>query len=699
VIDRVTGGVGSPAAAAQAAGEVALRERQGQLRAAFAPGGALARGLPGFVARPSQLEMAEAVLEAIATRGTLVAEAGTGTGKTLAYLVPALLAGGRVLVSVASRALQDQLVARDIPAAVKALGIDLDVALLKGRQNYVCRLRLERTEQAGWLASPEEARDLQRVVRFARTSSDGDRGALAAVPEQASIWPAVTSTRDNCTGSECPHFEDCFVMQARRRALAADLLVVNHHLLLADIALRESATAELLPRADVVVIDEAHHLARVAGDFFGETWSIHQVVEFSGDLQRIGRVAAPDGADWSALSQSLVGAGRGLRAAFAQAGASPGARLDFDRVAEQAVLAAALETLRAALADSTGALQANSGREAELDALATRGAGLYKAVGTWAGAAAGEAGPAHAADISVADHVRWVSLGTHGAQFHDTPLDCADTLARARLQREQAWVLTSATLTAGGRFDAFLREAGLEGARALAWESPFDFPRQGLLYLPEDLPDPRNGDFAEAVAQAVWPVAQASHGRAFVLCSTLRAVDRIGRWLRERVQAEASPLEILVQGEQPRGALLEAFRKSGQAILVGAASFWEGIDVRGDALSLVAIDKLPFAPPDDPVVAAQIRRLKAAGGDPFRQFQLPRAITQLRQGAGRLIRGDADRGVLMILDDRLMRQGYGRTILASLPPFTRTRQLQDAVGFFQADPAVQDAGPSSRVAG
>jgi len=671
---------GPPAVGAQAA---PLQARRREVAQAFAPDGLLAGELPGFRQRPSQQEMALAVFDTIAERGTLAAEAGTGTGKTLAYLVPAVLAGGKVLISAGTKTLQDQIYDKDLPAVVHALGVRLDTALLKGRQNYVCRLRLERTEAAGTLGSLDDVRALHQIVRFARDSVSGDRAELASVPEGAGIWPAVTSTRDNCLGGECQHFENCFVVRARRRALAADIVVVNHHLLLADMALREETDTALLPVADVVIVDEAHHLARVAGDFFGEGWSLQQILELAADTLRMGLQLARDGAPWPDLARGLELAARAVRLRLSESGAGARARLAYDFLSRDGGTPAAVAALDRALHGLQEALARNSGREAELDLLAPRVQGLRQLLEPWY-----QEGPR----AIEAQLVRWVSVTTHGAQFHATPLHCGEAFARARVEREQAWILTSATLTTAQRFEPFLRELGLPEARAQRWDSPFDYARQALLYLPALMPSQQAEDFAEQVAEAAWPVLRASRGRAFVLCSTLRAVQRVAARLRELMQADADPLPLLVQGDSNRRTMLADFRRHADAILVGSVSFWEGIDVQGDALSVVVIDKLPFAPPDDPVIAARIRQLAAQGRNAFQEYQLPHATTLLRQGAGRLIRGDQDRGVLMILDERLLSRSYGKTILASLPPFARTRDEQQACDFVRPGPFPASVG-------
>ncbi len=690
-----------PSAPAQPADDPAsdaVARVRAQVAAAFGPGGALSGAIAGFTPRDSQRDMALAVFEAIAERGTLVAEAGTGTGKTFAYLVPALLAGGKVLISTGTKALQDQVFSKDLAAVTRALDVPVQLALLKGRQNYVCLHRLARTEAEGLLPSRQDAHDLRAVIRFAATSTTGDRAELSAVPENASIWPYVTSTRENCLGQECPRFDACFVMKARRDALAADIVVVNHHLFLADLALRDDSIRDFLPTADTVILDEAHQLPKIASDFFGRGWSLAQIADLVQDTKALGLAKARDGADWVRVAQALEHAARDVRLQLANAGVAPNARLALDRLPAQPQLATRLAALDSALVALRGALQANQGRDAELDVLGPRVDGLRNELAPWLAALAGNAvrrADSQAADASAdgraaeagdassdAEWVRWVATTTHGAQFHATPLAPGESFARLREQQSQAWILTSATLTLAGRFDEYLAEVGLPEAVTRRWDSPFDFARQGLLYLPEPMPSPLASDFPEQVAEAAWPLIEASGGRAFVLCSTLRAVDRVAAALRRTMERVGMELPLLVQGDSTRRALLDSFRRAGNAVLVGSVSFWEGIDVRGDALSLVVIDKLPFAPPDDPVIEARSRRLKALGRNPFTEYQLPLAVTLLKQGAGRLIRDERDRGVLAIMDERVLTKSYGRAVLASLPPFARTRNELEARAFF-----------------
>jgi len=658
-------------------GDAQVFARRRLVAEAFEPEGLLARQVPGFTARLSQKEMALAVFDAIVERSTLVAEAGTGTGKTFAYLVPSLLAGGKVLVSVGTKTLQDQIYDKDLRLVGRALQADLDVALLKGRQNYVCLHRLDRSLRQGWLPTRDAVAHLRLIDRFARTSDTGDRSELSTVPETATVWQEVTSTQDNCLGAECPQFDECFVYRARRRALAADVVVVNHHLFLADMVLRDDRFGELLPAVDTVVLDEAHHLPRIGAEFFGEGWSLAQVADLGADVLSAALQGARDGAPWADLTRAMEQASLEVRLALSRCGLAVGARVALDRLAERGGLASALEGLDTRTANLESAVEANRGRDPDVDLLSPRLARLRSQLAQWREAAQSEATPGGDAEV-----VRWISASAHGAQFQATPLSIADAFARARERSPQAWILTSATLTVASSFDAFIGEIGLT-ATTRRWESPFDYPRQGLLYLPDPMPSPLSDGFAEQVADAAWPVIAASAGRAFVLCSTLRAVERISARLRERMAQCDDPLLLLTQGEGTRRNLLQAFRESGRAVLVGSVSFWEGIDVRGQALSLVVIDKLPFAPPDDPLIEARVRRLKAQGRNPFIDYQLPQAVTLLRQGVGRLIRDENDRGVLMILDGRLLSKSYGRIVLESLPPFRITRDQRTACGFFK----------------
>jgi ATP-dependent DNA helicase DinG len=597
--------------------------------------------------------------------GVLVAEAGTGTGKTFAYLVPALLAGGKVIVSTGTKTLQDQLFDRDLPAVRAALASGASAALLKGRANYVCLYRLRRASAQAQLQSRDELLQLKRIERFAAVSATGDRADLPDVPEDAPVWAHATSTRENCLGQSCPDFGDCFVMRARRNALAADVVVINHHLFFADVVLREEGISELLPACNTVVFDEAHQLAETARLFFGETVSSAQLVDLARDARAELRAAGGASPELEQLAARLDKAARDLRLVFGEAPA----RFAWSQALRMPGFADSLQMVQNALRSLHATLEVQAERSEGIAACARR-AGTALAV------------LARMRESEPADEVRWVEVFAHAVRLHATPLSSAELFSRQMDDHPRAWIFTSATLAVGEEFGHFTRELGLEQAALRRWPSPFDFARQALLYVPRGLPgDPNDPSYTDAVLDAAAPVLEASGGRAFLLFTTLRALRRAHERLRGML-----PYPLLVQGTGSRSELLARFRELGNAVLLGAQSFWEGVDVRGEALSVVVIDKLPFAPPDDPVLAARIEAIRARGGNPFTELQLPQAVLSLKQGAGRLIRDEADRGVLMLCDPRLAGRAYGRQILKSLPPMKLTRELAEVRSFLGARP-------------
>jgi ATP-dependent DNA helicase DinG len=708
--------------------------RAAELQDLFAADGLLAREIDGYRPRASQIEMAQAVAAAMeaAARGlpepemfelkarparrqpgsgdaaggqdrageaanaaaeagdnTLIVEAGTGTGKTYAYLVPAMLWGGKVVVSTGTKHLQDQLFQRDIPTVRDALAVPVSVAMLKGRSNYLCHYYLQRTADNGRLPSRQETSYLQEIVRFAKITRSGDKAELASVPETAAVWSMVTSTRENCLGQECPHYKDCFVMQARREAQQADIVVVNHHLFFADIMLRDTGMAELLPSANTIIFDEAHQLPETATLFFGETLSTSQFLELARDCVAEGLSHARDAVEWVKLGAALERAARDVRLAFKE----DSLRLSITQLPEDHPLFDALDALQTELGVLATALAGQAERAESLGACLRRARELQGVLAGWTGSQAGMA-PAREANVPEGggdgedDHadadekVRWVEVFSHTVQLHETPLSVAPIFAKQRAGVPRTWIFTSATLSVRGDFTHYAAQMGLNSRRSMTLPSPFDYPEQGLLYVPRNMPQPSSPQFTDAVFEAALPAIEASGGGVFMLCTTLRAVDRIAAKLRDTIEARGWKTPLLVQGDASRTELLERFRAYGNAILVGSQSFWEGVDVRGDALSLVVIDKLPFAPPDDPVLAARLDALTKKGLSPFAVHQLPQAVITLKQGAGRLIRAETDRGVLMICDTRLVDKPYGRRIWQSLPPFKRTREIEVVKAFF-----------------
>jgi len=648
-----------------------------RLERLFAADGPLAARVEGFGLRPQQLEMAGAILRAIEHSDTLLVEAGTGIGKTFAYLVPAFLAGGKVIVSTGTKNLQDQLFERDVPTVRRALATGATAALLKGRTNYVCLYRLERARGEARLDSRDAAAQLQRIERFAALTRSGDRAELADVPEDAAVWSHATSTRDNCLGQSCARYRDCFVMRARKNALEADVVVVNHHLFFADVVLRDEGVAELLPACNTVIFDEAHQLPDTARLFFGETLSSGQLLDLARDARAELRAAGGASPELEKLAGRMEKAARELRLAFGV----DAERLAWTQALRRPGVEDALATLGGALGGFAEALEAQSERAEGLAACARRaldaGARIERL------RAPGDA-----------TQVRWVEVFPQSVQLHLTPLSAAAPFQRQLEGHPRAWIFTSATLAVGDDFGHFTRELGLEGARSACWPSPFDYARQARLYVPRGLPEnPNDPGYTDAVVDAALPALRASGGRAFLLFTSLRALRRA----HERLQEAAIEHPLLVQGTGSRSELLRRFRELGNAVLLGSQSFWEGVDVRGEALSLVIIDKLPFAPPEDPVLAARIDALRLQGGNPFAQLQLPAAVLQLKQGAGRLIRDFTDRGVLMICDPRLFTRGYGRLVRASLPPMPLTREIGDVERFFAAQGSARiSGGPQER---
>ena len=638
------------------------------IRQVFEKDGTLAKHIDGYSERTQQLEMALAIGEAIENNTQLVAEAGTGTGKTFAYLVPALLTGGKVIISTGTKNLQDQLYSRDLPNVRDALKVPVTVAMLKGRANYVCHYHLERAEQEGRFASREDAKYVHVIKTFAENTKTGDKSELNSVPENAMIWASVTSTRDNCLGGDCAYYKECFVMEARKKALEADVVVVNHHLFFADVMLRDEGVAELLPSANTVIFDEAHQLPEVAGLFFGEDVSTSQLLELARDCTTAHLTLAKDCVALGNAIPALEKAAKDFRLVFAY----EGSRLPVQKALALKGFEAAFDHMKSQLRALTTVLETQAARDPLLEKCWQRSEALCDLFRRWKTAENNNL-------------VRWVEVFTHSVQLHATPLSVAEGFGKQLNAQPRAWIFTSATLAVKSDFSHYLERMGLQDAKTGYWESPFNYQEQALFYVPAEMPDPNSPSYTASVVAAALPVLQASGGRAFVLSTSLRAMREIHALLKEEFIENGIESPLLLQGESSRTELLDRFRKLGNAVLVGSQSFWEGVDVRGEALSVVIIDKLPFAPPDDPVLSARVDKLNAEGKNAFMEYQLPYSVITLKQGAGRLIRDENDRGVLMICDPRLITKSYGKRIWQSLPPFKRTRVLADVQAFFEKE--------------
>jgi ATP-dependent DNA helicase DinG len=649
---------------------------------AFAPDSVLARAVDDFRPRAGQTEMALAVADTMEHGGVLVVEAGTGVGKTFSYLVPALLSGERVLLSTATKTLQDQLFGRDLPRLIAALGLPVRAALLKGRSSYLCLHRMALARQDDATAGTPAARTLARIESWSRATRTGDLAELPGLDERSPVVPLVTSTRDNCLGGACPNSRDCHVNLARREALAADVVVINHHLFFADLAVRESGMAELLPTVHSVVFDEAHQLNETGVQFLGRHLSTGQLLDFVRDMLACGLMQARGLADWAQCAAALERAARDLRLC---AGKSyPGAKLRWTQASPEQIDPQrwndALENLIEALKAATHALAGVNEISPDFLRLQERAQGMGESLEFFS----------HPCEPG---SVRWLDVGTQ-LRLVESPLDIAQAVQAKLLPagdspgKARSWIFTSATLGDESGVRWFTEPCGLEQAQVLRVPSPFDYAQQAAVYVPRSFPKPGDPGHSEQVAALVGRLAPVIGGRTLVLTTSLRALRTVSEALQQQASGPGK-LDILAQGQLPKRELMERFRRAGEdgqrgCILVASASFWEGVDIPGDALQMVVIDKLPFPPPNDPLVEARSKRLELAGRSPFNDYFVPEAAVALKQGAGRLIRRETDRGVLVICDSRLATMGYGRRLLAALPPMQRINSEDELVQALQA---------------
>ncbi|ELY4720619.1 ATP-dependent DNA helicase [Cronobacter sp. 153480017-3] len=625
----------------------------------FAADGQLANAIPGFKPREPQRQMAQAVSAAIEAATPLVVEAGTGTGKTYAYLAPALRAGKKVIISTGSKALQDQLYSRDLPTVAKALEFKGRLALLKGRSNYLCLERLEQQALAGGDLPVQTLSDVIQLRGWANETVDGDISTCGRVAEDAPVWPLVTSTNDNCLGTDCPLYKDCFVVKARKKAMEADVVVVNHHLFLADMVVKESGFAELIPEAEVIVFDEAHQLPDIASQYFGQSLSSRQLLDLARDIIIAYRTEVKDTQQLQKCADRLAQSTQDFRLQLGD----PGFRGNLRELLADASISRALLLLDDALELCYDVAKLSLGRSALLDAAFER-ATLYRAR------------LKRLKEINQPGYSYWYECNSRHFTLALTPLTVADKFQDVIAEKGGSWIFTSATLSVNDDLHHFTERLGIHEAKTLLLPSPFDYARQALLCVPRGLPQTNQPQAGKALARMLQPLIEANQGRCFMLCTS----HAMMRELAEQFRATMT-LPVLLQGETSKSQLLEQFISAGNALLVATSSFWEGVDVRGDALSLVIIDKLPFTSPDDPLLKARMEDCRLRGGDPFDEVQLPEAVITLKQGVGRLIRDVDDRGVLVICDNRLVMRPYGAVFLKSLPPTPRTRDIGEAARF------------------
>lgn len=626
--------------------------------------GSFSKQVPGFAARKQQQEMAERVAVALENGEHLIAEAGTGTGKTFAYLVPALLSQSKVLISTGTKNLQDQLFHKDLPIVSKALAVPATVALLKGRANYLCLHRLDLAEQEGQFRTPEMANSIIRIRDWAAQTSSGDTAEMSSISEEDPIWPSVTSTSDNCLGSDCNYLDNCHLVEARRQAQAADIVVINHHLLFADMMLREDGFAELLPQADAIIVDEAHQLPEVASSFFGESISGNQLTELARDCEAEYLSEINEDPEFIRIASVLQKLTKDLRLAFGtELRRADWLSISHNKDFKKSVLAVAeqlekLDKQLRPLAERSKGLESCYERCVVLRSRFTK----------------------LTTDVPD-DHIHWFETHRRSFTLHITPFDISDLFHSQMQTMQVTWIFTSATLTVANNFEHFKKRLGIETENTAIWDSPFDYSKQAVMYVPESLPDPTSAEYTEAVVEKALPIINACRGGVFFLFTSHKALQQAADLLDGEIT-----VPLMVQGDKPRDVLLSEFRHHGNAVLLGTSSFWEGVDVRGEALTCVIIDKLPFASPGDPVLKARIDAMRKQGSNPFMDFQLPTAVITLKQGAGRLIRDVNDRGVLMLCDPRLITKPYGKVFLDSLPAMMKTRNQEKVEGFLRARP-------------
>ena len=635
---------------------------QDQLSHIFSLNGQLSQNIKDFSPREEQLSMAQAVGDTIYNKSSLVIEAGTGTGKTLAYLAPVLLFNKKTIISTGSKNLQDQLFNRDLPAIKKALNFTGKIALLKGRANYLCLERLDQVIAQGVLGDKSVLTDLSKVRKWNNSTKTGDFTECVELAEDSPIISQLTSTAESCLGSDCPNYSECYVAAARRKALNADLVVINHHLFFADMAVKETGFGELIPHAEVIIFDEAHQLPDIASQYFGQSLTSRQLFDLCKDINIVYRTELKDMLQLGSISDTLLKVVQDFRLLLGEENNTRGNWREFYK---QSAVKKAFDLLQEKINFLSEVIKLTLGRSQTLDSIFERVESIKSQL-------------KRLTETNIVGFCYWYEGNARQFGLHITPLTVADKFGEQMKIKEAAWIFTSATLEVGGTFNHFCQRLGIEHATQKILHSPFNYPEQSLLCVPRYLPTTNKTHTLTSLGEMLLPVIEANKGRCFVLCTSYTMMRGLAEYFREK-----STLSILVQGETSKGKLLEQFTYTSHSVLVATSSFWEGIDVRGDALSLVIIDKLPFTAPDDPLLKARIEDCKLQGGDPFNDIQIPEAVITLKQGVGRLIRGVSDRGVVIICDNRLVMRNYGETFLKSLPNSSRTRDLNKVIQFLQ----------------
>jgi len=632
----------------------------------FSEKGDLSKNIDGYRVRQEQIDISILIDEAITHKKKLIVEAGTGIGKTFAYLVPAFLSGGKIIISTATKNLQDQLFTKDIPMIRDALKVPVSLAMLKGRSNYLCHLRLENAMIEGAFMTKEDVTHLHLVNQHAKHSVDGDRAELDTIPESSSIWPQVTSTKENCLGQDCSFYKECFVMSARKKALAADVTIVNHHLFFADLNMKEEGISELLPKATTVIFDEAHQIPDIASIFFGKNISNSKISEIVQDGFQLYLKHMKDVSDFEPILNDLEKANKDFRLVFPR----ESNRYPYQKIFSFSRFESSYLELVEKLKKIIELLALHKDRDSEIEKYFDNANEILKSFDDWL-------------EDKDNNSIKWIEVYSQSLQLNNTPLSIADMFARHINNESTSWVFTSATLAVKNNFDHFKNQLGLIDADSVSKESPFNYAEKALLFVPKIMPDANHENFNFAVVNQIYPFIKASKGRAFILCTTLKSMREIFTLLQDKIETDQLDHPIYLQGDGSRNHLLNKFREHGHAILIGSLSFWEGVDVKGDALSLVVIDKLPFFSPEDPVLAARIDKINQSGKNAFMEYQLPNAVITLKQGAGRLIRDEFDKGVLVICDTRIIDKPYGKRMWQSLPPFARTRDDLEVIQFLE----------------